>query len=164
MKSYKEWEENKELSPANKLKKRIFDFYGWECNCCKENEKKFLTIDHIYNDGFQDKSHKGFRRSGYIFYKSIIDNNYPKTYQILCWNCNCGKQINGGICPHNGGKNTTGRQISGKKHKLKPKHCLICKKKLRKGKMFWKKKFCSDNCRIKNYYKKIREGYLKNLG
>lgn len=26
--------------------------------------------------------------------------NYPEGYQVLCYNCNCGKSINNGICPH----------------------------------------------------------------
>jgi hypothetical protein len=30
----------------------------------------------------------------------IIKNNYPDDFQILCANCNWGKQLNGGVCPH----------------------------------------------------------------
>jgi hypothetical protein len=32
--------------------------------------------------------------------KSIIRNGYPPDFEILCFNCNCGKAVNGGICPH----------------------------------------------------------------
>jgi hypothetical protein len=30
------------------------------------------------------------------FYK----NNFPRGYRILCYNCNCGRALNNGICPH----------------------------------------------------------------
>ena len=36
-------------------KKQIFDIYGWICNCCGEKNPKFLTIDHVFNDGFKDR-------------------------------------------------------------------------------------------------------------
>jgi hypothetical protein len=39
-------------------------------------------------------------KSGVFLYKWLVDNNYPKGYQVLCWNCNCGKRMNDGICPH----------------------------------------------------------------
>ena len=29
-----------------------------------------------------------------------MKNNYPDYLQILCWNCNLGKSLNGGTCPH----------------------------------------------------------------
>lgn len=34
------------------------------------------------------------------FYEWIIRNNFPKDLQILCWNCNMGKNVNKGVCPH----------------------------------------------------------------
>jgi hypothetical protein len=30
----------------------------------------------------------------------IIRENYPPEYQVLCFNCNCGRALNGGRCPH----------------------------------------------------------------
>ncbi len=33
-------------------------------------------------------------------YRWIIKNNFPEEFQILCFNCNSGRHINGGICPH----------------------------------------------------------------
>ena len=29
-----------------------------------------------------------------------ISRNFPDFLQILCFNCNCGRNRNGGICPH----------------------------------------------------------------
>lgn len=76
------------------LKKQVIEKYGGRCNCCGESELMFLTIDHINNDGYKDEDkYKSFY---YILRKSPI----RKDLQILCFNCNCGKSLNNGICPH----------------------------------------------------------------
>lgn len=83
-----------------KLQKTVYEHYGGspcKCNCCGESEYKFLTLDHINNDGWKDKK-KGLVSTR--LWKWIIDNNFPKEFQILCANCNFGKSRNGGICPH----------------------------------------------------------------
>ena len=80
----------------------IFDWYGKKCSCCGENEQLFLTIDHINNDGA--KLRRSFPRSGTSFYlwlaRQIRKKSAPIDLQTLCYNCNCGKQRNKGICPH----------------------------------------------------------------
>lgn len=82
----------------NRVKRKvlIFNHYGSTCTCCGEQEKRFLTIDHTNNDG---SSHRKVIKRANID-KWIIKNNFPKDFQILCWNCNLGKYHNGGICPH----------------------------------------------------------------
>lgn len=81
-----------------KLKVEVFNVYGGKCNCCGEKEISFLSIDHIYGRG---KEHKQtINVCGTQFYYWLKKNNYPKEYQCLCHNCNHGKFINGGICPH----------------------------------------------------------------
>lgn len=57
-----------------------------KCNYCGESHIEFLTIDHIHGGG---KKHRR-RISGHI-YRWLIKNNFPEGFQILCWNCNCGK-------------------------------------------------------------------------
>ncbi len=75
------------------LRKAFFDEYGHVCVCCGEDEKIFLTVDHINNDG-------NISRTKHI-YRQIRDEGYPSSkYQTLCFNCNTGRSINGGICPH----------------------------------------------------------------
>jgi len=37
-----------------KLKTMVYNHYGWLCNCCGETTPKFLTIDHVNNDGYKD--------------------------------------------------------------------------------------------------------------
>jgi hypothetical protein len=75
------------------------------CVCCHETNQLFLTIDHINNNGANQRRELGAtgdtrNKGGVAFYKWLKDNNWPKGYQTLCYNCNCGKRINNNICPH----------------------------------------------------------------
>lgn len=79
----------------NIVKEIVYNHYGNKCKCCSEPNRLFLTIDHVNNDGYLE------RKSGMVLYKLIIKNNFPEKFQILCWNCNLGKYLNNGICPHN---------------------------------------------------------------
>lgn len=54
-------------------------------------------IDHVNNDGYE---HRKKIPAGMIFYKWLIDNDYPSSMQLLCANCNYGKRLNKGECPH----------------------------------------------------------------
>jgi hypothetical protein len=71
------------------------------CSCCGETETRFLTLDHINNDG---KKHRESLNTtaGHIFYRHLVKLGFPKDVPlaVLCYNCNCGRQANGGICPH----------------------------------------------------------------
>ncbi len=66
------------------------------CSCCGESDVRFLTIDHINGGGRQDKDFNG----GNNRYRKLISKGYPDGFQVLCFNCNCARAINGGICPH----------------------------------------------------------------
>jgi hypothetical protein len=84
-----------------KLLDKVLDHYGRKCSCPKcpdpTPNSLFLTIDHKIGNGRKDRREK---KSGGSFYRWIINNNFPDYLQILCWNCNCGRYRNGGICPH----------------------------------------------------------------
>jgi hypothetical protein len=58
--------------------------------------EKFLTVDHINNDG---AAHRKKVVSAKL-YTWLEENRFPVGFQILCYNCNMGKARNGGICPH----------------------------------------------------------------
>jgi hypothetical protein len=85
---------------AKKIKKLVFEAYGGICHCCGESDTRFLTIDHINNDGAKLTKNKTHPSGGYGFYAWIVKNRFPDNLQILCWNCNCGKRMNNGVCPH----------------------------------------------------------------
>jgi hypothetical protein len=89
---------NKELDKIRK--DMVMNHYGGRCVCCGEDSQIFLCIDHIKNNGNKHRKEIGRTQSGKAFYYWIIQNDYPDDLQILCFNCNMGKQLNGGICPH----------------------------------------------------------------
>lgn len=83
-------------------KRLIFEAYGGKCICCGEKNHKFLTLDHVNNDGNVHRKQNGGVIGGKSIhiYRWVIKNNYPNTIQLMCYNCNCGRDKNGGICPH----------------------------------------------------------------
>lgn len=70
-----------------KIKLQLIEGYGGKCSCCGEDNYLFLTIDHVFNDGYQDRKEKKYNQ--YNFYKQIINENFPTKYRLLCYNCNC---------------------------------------------------------------------------
>ena len=78
------------------------------CNCCGENlHINFLAIDHIAGKKQMD-SEIELVKIGYSsklkntsLRRWIIENNFPKGFQILCHNCNLGKEFSKvNQCPH----------------------------------------------------------------
>jgi hypothetical protein len=83
-----------------RLRSRVINEYGGRCACCGEDEPRFLTIDHIFNDGSKDLGGKPIK----LLYK-LQRLGYPKDrYRVLCCNCNMGRQYAGGVCPHMSGR------------------------------------------------------------
>lgn len=82
-----------------KQKAEVFAAYGGKCTCCDEDNLIFLSIDHKNNDGAE---HRKVITPGSQFYGWLKRNKYPSAFQILCHNCNHGKYLNGGVCPHKG--------------------------------------------------------------
>jgi hypothetical protein len=66
-----------------------------KCNCCGEDENKFMCIDHIHGGG---NKHRKTERIVHL-YKWLRDNGYPEGFQVLCFNCNFAKWRYG-VCPH----------------------------------------------------------------
>lgn len=79
------------------VRARVLEHYAFgkmECKCCGEQGIVFLTLDHIFGDGAQERLKYGPR-----FWRSIITRGFPPRYQILCMNCNWAKWKMG-ECPH----------------------------------------------------------------
>ena len=70
---------------------------GYICACCGETEKLFLTIEH--KNGGGGKERRYFGGSGRLT-RDLLKRKDLSDYEILCMNCNRGKYLNGGICPH----------------------------------------------------------------
>jgi hypothetical protein len=72
--------------------------YGGQCECCGESIPEFLAIDHINNDGKQDRQRLG--GSTTVVYRWLRNHGFPKDrYRLLCHNCNLARQFYG-QCPH----------------------------------------------------------------
>lgn len=85
----------------------VIEAYGGACACCGESEPVFLCVDHIENNGASHREQIGYGRttdgrrkvgSGSVMNSWLVKNGFPGGFQLLCANCNLGKQR--GICPH----------------------------------------------------------------
>jgi uncharacterized protein YeaC (DUF1315 family) len=77
------------------MRKTFFEMYGKRCACCGTEKSVYLTLDHVQNDGYKTKKSRGD-----VNYRCATKKYRPDVYQVLCFNCNCGKHRNGGTCPH----------------------------------------------------------------
>lgn len=76
----------------NQRRETVIGLYGDNCACCKEDQKSFLTIDHIRNNGNLERK----RLSSRSFYAKLAKAGRKlPDYQLLCWNCNCSKNALG---------------------------------------------------------------------
>ena len=72
----------------DKYKALVLEHYGGKppkCACCGETQYEFLCIDHIKGNGTKHLHSLNLRGT---IYRWIIRNNFPKIFQILCFNCN----------------------------------------------------------------------------
>jgi hypothetical protein len=94
LKDRRKWSKNHLLN----LRKKIIEGYGSKCVCCNESNYMFLTIDHINNDGYQEK--RIFKNNMHAFYNYLVKKNFPSDkYRLLCYNCNCSRGFYG-TCYH----------------------------------------------------------------
>ena len=88
------------------LKQEVFSHYAnpLRCVCCGVKGIEFLTVDHIIpkrkmNDEKLIQAGFTVELKGEKLNRWLKNNNYPKGFQILCWNCNFAKGVLG-QCPH----------------------------------------------------------------
>jgi hypothetical protein len=87
----REWKRKEKLA--------VFDAYGGPiCQCCGETTFDFLSLDHASGGGYQDRKLR--KSTGLRFYQALKKADYPPGLRVLCYNCNMGRHIHGGICPH----------------------------------------------------------------
>lgn len=86
-----------------RIKAETFGVYGGQCACCGERQLEFLSLDHINNDGSDQRRQlavkHGYRLTGVTFWLLLRRQGYPKDLQVLCFNCNMAKAFLG-YCPH----------------------------------------------------------------
>ena len=81
------------------------------CACCGETIIDFLTIDHINGGGRKHCREVTGGFSSSKFYQWLEKQGFPDGFQVLCWNCNCGRAKNGGICPHHSSSSSSSNII-----------------------------------------------------
>ncbi len=82
-----------------RLKSEVLSHYSKgepRCACCGVTEIEFLTLDHINDDGKEDRKRHGL---GMVFYARMKKLGYPDHLQVLCFNCNIARS-HFGQCPH----------------------------------------------------------------
>lgn len=87
-----------------RVKRLVLGRYSNEtlsCSCCGESNLDLLTLDHINNDGAEER--RGLfgihRFGGSSFYRTLIKRDFPPGYAVLCMNCNWSKGKHD-ICVH----------------------------------------------------------------
>ena len=96
---------SKAISQRKKLRDSVFSAYGgYVCNCCGETIPEFLTLDHINNDGAEHRKMIG--TGGNNLLQWLKKHSFPEGFQVLCWNCQWGKNLSG-ECPHKRERVTT---------------------------------------------------------
>jgi hypothetical protein len=96
---YANWRRKRTVGTAvTRAKRQVIEYYGGICACCGETEWHFLELDHVRDDG---RVHRD-ELAGQNIYIWLVQNSFPTParFQVLCSNCNQGKQRNGGVCPH----------------------------------------------------------------
>jgi len=66
-----------------KIRKKMFEMYGDKCVLCGFQDKRALTLDHINNNGAEERKKIGMRGPYYRAIKEYL----PDEYRILCMNC-----------------------------------------------------------------------------
>jgi hypothetical protein len=70
-----------------KVKEEVFKHYGGKCVRCGEADFDMLTIDHKNQKGAEHRKQEGIK-SGASTLRWLCNHNYPKGFQLLCYNCN----------------------------------------------------------------------------
>lgn len=102
LREYYQKNRDREVAQAKQRHRSLKDaaylaYGGYRCACCGETHPAFLSLDHLANDGCRHRKEIG---RGANIYAWLRDNKYPAGFQVLCHNCNHGKHLNGGVCPH----------------------------------------------------------------
>lgn len=85
-----------------RIRVQVHEAYGGKCYCCGLDDWRFLTVDHVHNDGHKDRHPNGRRVTGHKIYKEALAAVGTGRFRLACFNCNCARQHRGqdGVCPH----------------------------------------------------------------
>ena len=72
-----------------KLKDSVFAKYGNKCEGCGFTDIRALTLDHVRNNGAEERKAIGERG----VYRRALEEGHACDYQILCMNCQFIKRV-----------------------------------------------------------------------
>ena len=72
-----------------RLKEKVFNLYGRKCVICGFEDIRALTLDHVNNNGAEERKIIGERG----VYRRALNEKYKSEYQILCMNCQFIKRV-----------------------------------------------------------------------
>jgi len=99
--NYKQYDAKKYKAHRLQIIKTVYFHYSngtMACVCCGEKQLEFLTLDHINRNGSEER--RRVKKQGNVFLEYLSKQGFPEGYQVLCYNCNCGRERNDGLCPH----------------------------------------------------------------
>ena len=80
------WKPSAGTRHRRKVKREVITAYGGGCNACGERDPATLSIDHIFDDGAEERRRGG--GAGRDLYTWLRRHGFPKDrYQLLCMNC-----------------------------------------------------------------------------
>lgn len=91
----------KQKEYRDKVRLDVIQKYGGHCECCKEINPIFLTIDHINGDGANERRELYGSQSGssYGWFMKLRREKVRDDLRVMCWNCNFAV-YRLGACPH----------------------------------------------------------------
>ena len=75
-----------------RLKEQVFDKYGRKCVRCGFDDVRALTLDHVLNNGSDERAEHGERG---VYRRALLDA-HTSEYQTLCMNCQFIKRVEAG--------------------------------------------------------------------
>lgn len=78
------------------------------CFCCGETIEEFLTFDHSQSHSRKDYNEPaGASAMSSIRLVRWLLKTHRAGMRVACYNCNLGRERNGGVCPHERRKQST---------------------------------------------------------
>jgi hypothetical protein len=99
---HREYYRERSRARNRRLRLECLSKYGGsppKCACCKENTYEFLALDHVNNNGAEERRNSTWGKGGAVMYCLLRKRGFPEGYQVLCHNCNLAKGFYG-KCPH----------------------------------------------------------------
>jgi hypothetical protein len=92
---------HKQRNYQRRVRFDVLKKYGGKCKCCGESDLLFLTIDHVNEDGGEERRRLYGSQSGNsaLWFLKLKREPIREDLQVLCYSCNFAS-FQFGTCPH----------------------------------------------------------------